>query len=246
MNRSIIYKGKEILFNNLLQSGQNIDKWIIEGTLFSRGDHKYELFYRHLKPGDVVWDIGAYIGTFSIPFSITGHKVYAFEGFPDNFNRLVENCKPYDIECHSCALSNENKIVESTFGDCQDQANPKRDKIHYVKFDEYVSKNNIPNPKFVKMDIEGNESLALLEMKNVLENDRPIWQIGYHHPGNTISDKEHPEFVKTEHGGFDFNTFERLDYIVFDLKNRGVQSKFKWGDCNGEYMCIPKEKIRRK
>ena len=184
MDKTIDYKNNNILFKNLLQTGYNMDKFIIEGTIFSRPDHKYELFYNHLKPGDIVWDIGAYIGTFAIPFSITGHKVY-----------------------------------------------------------EYVSNHNIPDPKFVKIDIEGNESLALLEMKNVIENIRPIWQIGYHHPGKVINNEEFPKFIKTEDGGFDFQRFEELDYIVYNLKTR-QNSKFKWGDCNGEYMCIPKERVK--
>jgi len=243
MNKSIIYKNKNILFKNLLETGYNMDKFIIDGTIFSRPDHQYELFYKHLKPGDIVWDIGAYIGTFAIPFSITGHKVYAFEGFPDNFNKLVENCKPYDIECHLCALSNENKTIYTTFGDSQDQKITKQSNINYVKFDEYVSNHNIPDPKFVKIDIEGNESLALLEMTNTLENIRPIWQIGYHHPGEVINNEKYPKFIKTEDGGFDFQRFEELDYIVYNLKTR-KHSKFIWGDSNGEYMCIPKERVK--
>jgi len=245
MDKNIRYKNTDILFKNLLETGWNIDKFIIDGTIFNRHDHNYDMYYKHLRPGDVVWDIGAYIGTFAIPFAITGHDVYAFEGFFGNFNRLVENCKPYDIKCYQCALSNENKTENAFLIDCQDQEVKVKSEINYVKFDEYIASKKIPDPKFVKMDIEGYESLALLEMTNVLENIRPIWQIGYHHPGNIKIDEKFQHFVEPEDGGFNFQRFEELDYIVYDLKTN-KHSKFQWGDCNGEYICIPKERIKTK
>ena len=246
MDKTIKYKETDILFKNLYESGHNMDSFIIDDSLFSRKDHQYELFYKYLKPGSIVWDIGAYIGTFAIPFSISGYKVYAFEGFPSNFNRLVENCKPYDIECHLCALSDEDKPTHSLFADCQDQSDPEKQEIKYVMFDDYVSKHNIPNPKFVKLDIEGMESIALLKMTNILENIRPIWQIGYHHPGDIKESIDgYPGFRTTDKGGFDFTTFEKLDYVIYNLKTM-QPSKFLWGDCNGEYLCIPKEKIKNK
>ena len=153
---------------------------------------------------------------------------------------------------HQCALSNENKKVISKFGDCT-ATEQEPVEIEYFMFDEYVQNNKIPSPKLVKMDIEGMESLALLKMKRVLEYSRPIWLIGFHHPGNILL--ENPEqkiegyagFVISEEGGFDFDRFKKLGYEIFDLKRHSYctnkEEWFKWGDCNGEYMCIPSELI---
>jgi len=239
-----------INFKNLLESGNNIDSYILQDKLFEREDHQFNFLLGFLQPGDVVWDIGAYIGSFAIPFAIEGIQVHAFEGFPSNFERAKINCAPYDnIKIYQCALSNENKKVTSRFGDCTG-VDQEPTEIEYFIFDEYVEKRNIPHPKLIKMDIEGMESLALLGMKKILTYVRPIFQIGYHHPGNILLERPeekiegYPGFVIPEEGGFDFETFEKMEYHVFDIKAGGLPSKFNWGDCNGEYLCIPKEKVK--
>ena len=242
-------KNYVINFKNLLESSNNIDSHILQDKLFERPDHQFDFLMNFLRAGDVVWDIGAYIGSFAIPFAIEGMQVHAFEGFPSNFERAKINCAPYDnIKIYQCALSNENKKVTSRFGDCTgvDQTPAE---IEYFIFDEYVEKRNIPHPRLIKMDIEGMESLALLGMKKILKYVRPIWQIGYHHPGNILLERPeekiegYPGFVIPEEGGFDFETFEKMEYHVFDICDAGRPGKFKWGDCNGEYLCVPKEKV---
>jgi len=239
----------DILFKNLLETGNNPDKHVREGASFERPSPICinNILFKLVEPGDVIWDIGAYIGTFAIPFAIEGMDVHAFEGFPDNFERLRINGSPYEnLNTYLCALSNENGKVTSKFADCTNYESELTG-IEYFIFDEYVKKHNIPFPKLIKMDIEGMESLALLEMTNILENIRPIWQIGYHHPGNILIENPeqkiegYPGFVIPEEGGFDFETFEKLGYYVFDMKRGMNYSKFLWGDCNGEYLCIPKE-----
>tara|TARA_R110000824_G_scaffold286117_2_gene474278 strand:- start:1035 stop:1817 length:783 start_codon:yes stop_codon:yes gene_type:complete len=239
-----------VLFKNLLEDGDNVDKRVREGTLFTRPDlvYIYNALLKLLKPGDAIWDIGAYIGSFAIPFAIEGMDVHAFEGFPSNYERLRANCNPYkNINTYMCALGNENKKVTSKFGDCTNVTQSAVE-LEYFIFDEYIKKHNIPFPKLIKMDIEGMESLALLGMSNVLNHVRPIWQIGFHHPGNILIDNPdqkidgYPGFVIPEEGGFDFETFAKLGYYVYDLK-RARESKFLWGDCNGEYLCIPKEQL---
>jgi hypothetical protein len=81
-------------------------------------------------------------------------------------------------------------------------------------------------------------------MTNLLENTRPIWQIGYH-PGAWIEGeskhKGYPGFVKIEDGGFDFNKFTELEYAVFDESG----SRCKEFTSFAEYFCVPKEKYKR-
>ena len=259
MEKTINYVSRpqnhQIHFKNLLEGADAADKYILDGTYFENTQDYFNVLLSWLRPNDVFWDIGAYIGTFSIPFAIEGINVHAFEGFPYNFERLKINCAPYkNITPHLCALSNENKKIISKFGDCTSLEHEPTE-IQYYIFDEYQKKHKIPLPRVIKMDIEGMESLALLGMKELLENVRPIWQIGYHHPGNILIENPeqkiegYPGFVIPEEGGFDFETFKRLGYVVFDLRHESGEpkrSKFRWGDCNGEYLCLPKEKIKRR
>lgn len=233
-NHTIKYKNHDILFHDVLESGHNIDMRILRNDLYlgNRTDHKFSEILSLIGSGSVVYDIGAYIGSFSIPLALEGMEVYAFEGFPDNFDRLKNNLLPYDnITEYLVAVSNENKTVTSQFDNCMDQPNSPYREINYRIFDEYVLEHNIPNPDYVKIDIEGMETIALYGMKNLLENVRPIFQIAYHVGQDTKSDG-YPGFISVENGGFDFKTFSDLDYIV-------TPNNFtSWGD----YVCIPREK----
>tara|TARA_R110000851_G_scaffold18238_5_gene57455 strand:- start:34 stop:774 length:741 start_codon:yes stop_codon:yes gene_type:complete len=240
MNKDIKYKNHTITYHDLLTSGHNMDKFVIEETLYNRPDHNYTRILPLLHEGDVVYDIGAYIGTVSIPYALEGMRVYSFEGFPDNYVRLKKNCEPYDnIDVHLMAVSNENRTVETRFNDCSDQE-PQAREINYRIFDEYVSEKSIPEPKFVKLDIEGMESLALFGMTNLVENVRPIWQIGYHE-GTDISYEDYPGFVSKEDGGFDFDRLGELDYVIYDAASFQQTKMDLWG----EYFCIPGELVRR-
>jgi len=237
-NKTIFYKDHEIVFSNILEQGWNIDKRILDGTLYSREDHTYESILPLLNTGDVVYDIGAYIGTYAIPMSLEGMKVVAFEGFPDNYTRLNVNTLPYDnISTHCVAVSNEKKSSFTQFNDCTNMPPEARD-ISYVILDDYIKENNLSLPNFVKLDIEGMETVALLGMTNLLEKVRPVWQIGYH-KGIDITFDEYPGFVETKDGGFDFSIFNELDYYIFNLIGDRV-NEFSVG---GEYLCVPKEKI---
>ncbi len=233
MDREIVFENTKIKFHDLLTTGHNMDKFILDGSLFQREDHDYSTWFRLLHEGNVVYDIGAYIGTFCIPFAIKGMEVYAFEGFPDNFERLEKNVKPYDnITPHLMAVSNKNETITAQFDNCMNQPNPPYREINYRIFDEYVKEHKIPEPQLVKIDIEGMETLALFGMTNLLENVRPIFQIGYH-IGQDAGLHGYPSFVPVEEGGFDFDMFDKLDYYV------GPRPFSEWG----EYYCIPKEKM---
>ena len=234
MNSEIKYKNTSIKFYNLLEKGHNIDKFIINNELYNRADHKFDHLLKHLKPNSVVYDIGAYIGTFSIPFAIEGMKVYAFEGFPDNYKRLNKNCEAYEnIDVDLVALSNQNKTVNTKFNDCTAQTAQERE-IKYVIFDEYLKNKKIEKPSLIKLDIEGMETLAFWGMTYLLENVQPIWQIGYH-AGLDVKYEDYPGFVKPEEGGFNFNRFRELGYDIYNEQGQLVNKFTNFG----EYICIP-------
>jgi FkbM family methyltransferase len=231
---TINYRDTPIKFYDLLDTGYNMDKFIREGSLYTRGDHQFQSLIPHIPKEGVVYDIGAYIGTFSIPMALEGFDVIAFEGFPSNSKRAAKNCVAYpSIDVHNVAVSNKTYEVETKFNDCTDQGERKEALIKYVELDNYVKENNIPNPDFIKLDIEGMETIALFGMKNMIKNVKPIWQICYHadHPEKH---EHYPGFVKTQDGGFDFSTlFE--DYNI-SLEGTPVTSFSRWG----EYLLVPK------
>jgi FkbM family methyltransferase len=72
-----------------------------------------EFVAEHVKPGFVVYDIGAHIGFFTLLFSSlagTAGRVYAFEPLPQNFDRLTANIEANglsNVEACSLAISDE-------------------------------------------------------------------------------------------------------------------------------------------
>ena len=232
---TVKYKNHTIQYYDLLDSGHNPDTQIRSGSIYTRGDHQFESLIPHIPKEGVVYDIGAYIGTFSIPMALEGFDIIAFEGFPSNSKRAVKNCDAYpSIDVHNVAVSNKTYEVETKFNDCTDQGERKEALIKYVELDKYVKENNIPNPDFIKLDIEGMETIALFGMTNIIKNVKPIWQLCYHadHPEKH---EHYPGFVKTEDGGFDFSTlFE--DYDI-SLEGAPVTSFYRWG----EYLLVPKK-----
>jgi len=234
----------DIRFYNLLKQGYNIDKFIKANTLFRRPDHNYAPLVRLLKKGSVVYDLGAYIGTFAIPMAIEGMKVHTFEAWPDNHHRCVENCAPYDIQNYSVALSNENTIKKTQITHCQGWANFDEnhfEEIKHVRLDDFIREKQLPPPSLIKMDIEGMESIAMHGMTDLLENVRPIWSIGYHF--KMPAEIEGVAWTEPKDGGYDFSNIGKLDYVIFDERGKKVRNSIL-NQRGGEFVFVPKEKIK--
>tara|TARA_B100000131_G_C17992343_1_gene563096 strand:+ start:76 stop:915 length:840 start_codon:yes stop_codon:yes gene_type:complete len=233
-----------IQFSNLLKTGYNMDKFIKDKTLFKRPDHQFQLMLSTIKKGSVVYDLGAYIGTFSIPFAIEGMKVYAFEAWPDNHIRCREHTHPYGVTNFCVALSDKNKIEKGQITHCKGWANHDRElfeEIKYIRLDDFIAEQQLPLPDFIKMDIEGMESIAMHGMTNLLENVRPVWSVGYHF--KMPVEVEGVAWVDVKDGGFDFNKIGQLDYLIFDAMTGDGYYPDILQQQGGEYIFIPKEKM---
>jgi len=249
MNSELIYtatngKRHNIKFYDLLSEGHNMDKHILNGSLFHRPDHRFGMLAGLLRPSSVVYDVGSYIGTFAIPMAIEGMNIHAFEGFPDNYQRCVKNTEPYNIVNHLCAVSDKRSTITSKFNSCMDTGYKKEDKIEYYCLDEFVKENSLPKPELVKVDIEGMESLALHGMTELIENVRPIWQMGYHYKFYSNLDG-YPGWVDVEDGGYDFQNFHKLEYLIYDEYGRRCEPSVL-SSRGGEFIFIPREKMKRR
>lgn len=137
-----------------------------------------------LRPGDVVVDIGANIGFFSIRFSqLVGPqgRVFSFEPVPTTRARLLRNIAEngcgnitvcpvalmdraasvtiYETESHGVAGLRE--LSEKTI------AHP----VEGARLDEYLS---APQPvRLIKIDVEGAERLVLQGAEALIARDRP-------------------------------------------------------------------------
>ena len=142
----------------------------------------------HIRPNDVVIDIGAHIGYYSLIFAKLvgphGH-VFSFEPEPSNFKLLEKNIKINNyknITIAQKAVSNKNTKSNLYVGQQSSGANrlyePKKKftqdfKITEVDCLELDSFLPIVSSKinFIKIDIEGSEYNALLGMKKIIEKN---------------------------------------------------------------------------
>lgn len=200
------------------------------------------IWKKFISKNNVVLDIGAYIGLISLHFAALGAKVYAFEGSKRNSERLkkiIESFPQYEIFLHEVALSDKKEICKTRFNDCVDREHPEQE-IQYVKYDEYSIENKIPDPDFIKIDIEGMETLALKCMKRLIHEIKPVWQIECH-TGITFKYQGYPGYVSVDDGGFDFEEFEKAGYVMID-ENKKIK-KIKEMKCFKNYFFVPMKNL---
>ena len=196
-----------------------------------------------LKPGSVVFDIGAHIGTLTKEFHGMGYTVHAFEGAGNNAIKFKENCKDLDnITLHEVALNDYEKVTKTRFNDCVGDEHPEIE-VHYVEFDKYYAENKLPKLEFIKIDIEGMETVVCKKMTDLIKNIRPVFLIEIHNDKKfrKFRYSEYPSFVSLKEGGFDFKEFEKQGYNAY-LYKYGLLMPAKHFRKHAHYFFIPKEK----
>lgn len=152
-----------------------------------------ELFTELVKEGDIVLDVGANVGLYSLlAAEIIGSKgkVFAIEPAQFAYNALAQNIElnkykdlvyPFNI-----ALSNHNGFIEmeipaSTLDSFKDKdafayinLDAKNGSIEAVKLDDFISTNQIEKIDIIKMDIEGAELLCFRGATTFFKNNKPI------------------------------------------------------------------------
>lgn len=185
---------------------------------------------KRVRPGDVVLDVGANIGYYTLLLSKlvgpTGH-VFAFEPDPENFAFLTRNVaanKSANVTLVQKAVSNhtgplqlyldeENKGDHRTY-DSHDGRTFIT--IEGVRLDDYFHDRTGPID-FIKMDIQGAEAAAVSGMEAVLTRNARItllsefWPVGLQRFG--IDPGKYLDLLKSH--GF---TIYRMDEKRKDLK----------------------------
>ena len=177
-----------------------------QAYIISGGPEKLttEMFKNIVKKGDVVLDLGANVGFYTLLGArLVGKegKVYAFEPEPINYSLLLKNIElnGYDnVVAVQKAVSNAAGKIRF-FLDKKDtgahtiyQPDDEREfiEVETVSLDEFFKdKERIIN--FIKMDIEGAEMVALSGMDRIIRENRNLkmfvefYPLGIRRAGNT-------------------------------------------------------------
>ena len=153
-----------------------------------------EIIKRELKEGDVLVEIGAHLGYYTLILSkLVGPagKIYAFEPDPNNFTLLKKNLEVNQIKnvvLERKAVSNRNgKMLfypgkeRSTHGSLikGEYACGNPIEVDGLRLDDYPFKEKI---NLIKMDIEGEEFRALEGMRSLILKTKPLKMISEFSP----------------------------------------------------------------
>ena len=193
------------------------------------------LIKKEIHSGDVVLDIGAHIGYYTLQFAnlvgSTG-KVYAFEPEPKNFELLKKNVqinKHDNVVLIQKIVSDKDGIVEFFISKFDSIGNKlfKSDesgssiKVGSTTLDEYF-KDLKKKIDFIKMDIQGGEGKATLGMKNLLKENKNLKIIQQWAPEplkqNHTNPEDHLKFL--QHIGYKFYEIDgTIKKDILRLKN---------------------------
>ena len=147
------------------------------------------LVFQCVNDGDIIFDIGANIGWYSLLFSkyFSKAKIFSFEPIYETFKFLKNNIKlnnANNIQAFNYGISNlngkggfyycpEGSVIASQ----KNLVNSDIAKLidcDLVTLDRFVTENKISQLDFLKCDIEGGELFALQGGKNAIERFLPI------------------------------------------------------------------------
>lgn len=184
-----------------------------------------------VKPEDVVVDIGANIGYFTLMMAGlvgAGGQVHAFEPVPSSWQRLsdaVDTNRLRNVFVNKLAVGRDdgtlplypNADVDASLRMASAFAggSGKPITVGLTRLDSYLSQRNIPRVDFVKIDIEGAEFDALLGMKELLARRQvrailsEIWPLASHrlyHTGTTSGSEVADSEIEAYLAGFGYHS----------------------------------------
>jgi len=167
---------------------------ISSGSKFTRGEYEPEntrAIEAMVKSGDVVFDVGAHVGYFSVLMSDRvgpKGKVISFEPRDINLEFLrqhvrINRCTNIEI-IDACVGQRAGAArLETRVGTGKGHISPEGNvDVRMVVLDELVQSGSLPVPQFMKIDVEGGEMEVLEGARWIIETHRPRMVLATHSP----------------------------------------------------------------
>jgi FkbM family methyltransferase len=173
------YKGQKI---PLIVRPETQDEPMAAGEIFGR-DYYRKYGNLEINPGDIVVDLGANIGAFSVLSSLCGaSRVYAVEAHPETLEILKKNVADYPVSVIEAAVmgeADENAVmylcndIKGTgshtlvLNQNNDPAGFQKITVRATTLDRIIEENNLERIDFLKVDIEGAEYEVIEKSKRL-------------------------------------------------------------------------------
>jgi len=181
----------------ILQGPLRGSRWILGSGVLGYWLGSYELekqkvFTSLVKPGDVVFDVGAQAGFYTLlAAKLVGPagKVFSFEPFPNNFDNIKKHLSLNGVEnVIALKVAVADKEGEAGFATGESTSTgyiseSGGTRVKTESLDGLLAAGKILSPKIIKMDIEGAEFMALSGAKNILEKNKPTILLATHGAG---------------------------------------------------------------
>jgi FkbM family methyltransferase len=144
-----------------------VDRTIIESGSYEK--EVYDSLMAYVLPGDVVWDIGAHIGSFSVLAESNPlvKAVYCFEPCSKTFSALEKNnhlngnrliLKHYGLGIQEGILTSFERYQANTGGNILIPMNSEKgEKVSVSTIDNQIFHQRLDAPQLIKIDVEGME-----------------------------------------------------------------------------------------
>lgn len=194
-----------------------------------------------IRPGDVVWDVGAEEGDMSALWALWGARVVMLEPSPKAWPFIRRTFEANGFTPTRCfagfasdvtdlhpARLDVDAVLDGVWPRCaSDEGVPEfgfrslaeaRDSTPQIRLDDL----DAPAPNLVSMDVEGGEYTVLLGASRILEEVRPIWLVSVH-----------PEFLRDSFG-------HTADDVLCHFELRDYEIQLLAVDHEHHYLAKPK------
>jgi FkbM family methyltransferase len=156
--------------------------------------------------GKTVYDVGAFQGLLTMFFARTARQVISYEPNSMNRTRLLDNLPLNNIQnvtVRPFGLGSEPKAAEMVYSrlmsggasvdeqmseHLRQSADTKTESIQITTLDDDIRQQHLPQPDFIKIDVEGWELEVLKGATRTLEKVRPALFLEMH--GQTMNEKK--------------------------------------------------------
>jgi len=154
--------------------GDQISEWVEQEGRLDHDQNFLPKILEHIKEGDTVIDVGAFIGDHTIAYASKASKVYAFEPNPAALWCLLHNTMSLDnVGVFRFGLSDREEAQplsgnNGNYGGAYIGTDQKTADVHLAKLDFFGLK-----PNFIKIDAEGSELRVLKGAEKTIANHKP-------------------------------------------------------------------------